>query len=126
MEQVRNRIDVRLLGNEKERFEMNMKTNLNVTKIFDHDLVVISKIKVTLKLKKFHYDYIKNKHGNTSRLLFTDIDNLMCEIETRENHQDVLSSKYKTLLVENHYKLLIIFNIDNRLKTSDLKSVNNL
>ena len=52
MEQVRNRIDVRLLGNEKERFEMNMKTNLNVTKTFDHDLVVISKIKVTLKLKK--------------------------------------------------------------------------
>ena len=68
---------------------MNMKTKLNVTKIFDHDLVVISKIKVTLKLKKFLYDYIKNKHGNTSRSLFTDINSLMCEVETRENHQDV-------------------------------------
>ena len=100
MEQVRNRNDVRLLGNEKERFEMNIKTNLNVTKIFDHDLVVISKSKVTLKLKKyhllwceFHYDYIKNKHGNKSRLLFTDIGSLMCEIETTENHQDVIKLK---------------------------------
>ena len=26
---------------------------------------------------KFHYDYIKSKYGNNSRLLFADIDNLM-------------------------------------------------
>ena len=38
----------------------------------------------------------------------------------------LLSLKHKTLFVENHYRLLILFNIDNRLKTSDLKSVNNL
>ena len=28
---------------------------------------------------EFHYDYIKNKYGNNSRLLFTDADSLMYE-----------------------------------------------
>ena len=31
---------------------------------------------------EFHYDYIKNKYGNNSRLLFTDSDSLMYEIKT--------------------------------------------
>ena len=26
---------------------------------------------------EFHYDYIKNKYGNNSRLLFKDTDSLM-------------------------------------------------
>ena len=56
-------------------------------KIFDNDLVAIRKNKVTLTLNRaayigmcilelskvlmyeFHYDYIKNKYGNNSRLL---------------------------------------------------------
>ena len=29
---------------------------------------------------EFHFDYIKNKYGNNSRLLFTDTDNLMSKI----------------------------------------------
>ena len=42
-----------------------------------------------LKLSKalmyeFHYDYIKNKYGNNSRLLFTDTDRLMYEIKTED------------------------------------------
>ena len=33
---------------------------------------------------EFHMGYIKNKHGNNSRLLFTDTDILMYEIKTKD------------------------------------------
>ena len=80
-------------------------------KIFDNDLVAIRKNKVTLTLNKpayigmcilelskvlmceFHYDYIKNKYGNNSRLLFTDTDSLMCEIKTEESYEDFSNDK---------------------------------
>ena len=42
---------------------------------------------------KFHYDYIKNKYGNKSRLLFTDTDRLMCEIKTEAVYKDFSNDK---------------------------------
>ena len=32
----------------------------------------------------FHYDYIKNKYGSNSGLLFTETDNLLHEIKTED------------------------------------------
>ena len=74
-----------------------MKAKLYVTKIFENDLV-IAKSKVNkpayvgmciLHLTKiimygFHYDYIKNKYGSNSGLLFTETDNLLHEIKTED------------------------------------------
>ena len=42
---------------------------------------------------KFHYDYIKNKRGNKSKLLFTENDNLMYEIKSVDVFEDSSSSK---------------------------------
>ena len=33
---------------------------------------------------KFHYDYIDNKYGNSSRLLFTDTDRLLYKIKIED------------------------------------------
>ena len=42
---------------------------------------------------EFHYDYIKNKYGNNSTLLFTDTDNLMYEIKTEDVYEDFSNDK---------------------------------
>ena len=80
-------------------------------KIFDNDLVAIRKNKVTLTVNKpvyirmcilelskpltyeYHYDYIKNKYDNSSRLLFTDTDSLMYEIKTEDVYEDFSNNK---------------------------------
>ena len=86
-------------------------------KIFDNDLVVIRENKVTLTLNKptyigmcilhlskvlmyeFHYDYIKNKYGNNSKLLFTDTDSLMSEIQTEDVYKILATIKKCLTLV---------------------------
>ena len=56
------------------------------------------KSKISLKLNKpayvgmcvnvlvyeFHYDYIRHKYDNKSKILFTDTDNLLHEIKTED------------------------------------------
>ena len=42
---------------------------------------------------KFHYDYIKNRCCNSSRLSFTDTDSLMYEIKTEDVSQDFSKDK---------------------------------
>ena len=42
---------------------------------------------------EFHYDYIKNKYGNNSRLLFTDTDSLMYEIKTEDVYKNFSDDK---------------------------------
>ena len=41
----------------------------------------------------FHQDYIKNKYGNTLRLLLRDTDSLMYEIETKNVYEDFSMNK---------------------------------
>ena len=95
MENLRKRIDIRLASNEKDCLKWISKPSYISQQIFDNDLVGIRKSKVTLTLIKlayvgmcvldlskvlmydFHCDYIKNKYGNNSRLVFTDFESLM-------------------------------------------------
>ena len=42
---------------------------------------------------EFHLEYIKNKYGNNSRLLFTDTDSLVYEIKTEDAYEDFNNDK---------------------------------
>ena len=98
MENLRNRIDLKLLSKKRNYLKWTSKPNYISHKIFDNELVVIRRNKLTLTLNKtvcigmcilelskvlmyeLHYDYIKNKYCNNARLLLTDSDSLMDEI----------------------------------------------
>ena len=102
MKNLRNRVDVTLANNKNDCLKWTSKPSYIVENIFDNDLVAIRKIKNTLRLSKpeynrmcilelnkvsmyeFHYDYIKSKYDNKSRLLFTDTDSFLYEIETEK------------------------------------------
>ena len=106
LENLRNRTDVRLVRNKKGYLKWASKSRYMSQKIFDNDLVAIRKSKVTLTLNKLayvkicilhlgkvlmyksHYDYIKNKYSNNSRLLFIDNDSLIYKIKTKDVYED--------------------------------------
>ena len=61
-----------------------LKTNLHEGCIHSVYILELSKV----LMYEFHYEYIKNKYGNNSRLLFTDTDSLMYEIKTEDAYED--------------------------------------
>ena len=111
MENLRNRIDVRLVSNKKDYLKWTSKPSYMSHKLLDNDLDAISKSKVTLRLNKsayigmctlelskvlmyeLYFGYIKNKYGNNWRLLFTDTDSLMYEIKTEDIYEDFSNNK---------------------------------
>ena len=48
---------------------------------------------------EFNYGYIKNKYCNKSRLLFTDIDTLLYDIETENVYDDFCKNEICLILV---------------------------
>ena len=103
MENVRNRIDVKLVSNKEDYLKWTSKPSCMSQKISDNNLVAICKNKVALKLNKpthvgmlilelskvlmceFHYDSVKT--DNNSRLLFTGTDSLIFQLKTEDAYE---------------------------------------
>ena len=66
-----------------------MTLTLNKTACIGKCILEFSKV----LMYEFHYDYIKNKYGNNSRLLVTDTDSLMDENKTEDVYKDFSNDK---------------------------------
>ena len=113
MENIRKRVDVRLVTDEKKLLKLTSKPTYVSSKIFNENLVAVHKIKETLTLNRpayvgmcildlsktlmydFHYNYIKKIYGNKAKLLFTDTDSLTYEIEAKDVYKDFFEDKDK-------------------------------
>ena len=106
MPNLKNRID-----EKKGYLKWTSKPSYISQKIFNNNLIAISKSKVTLKsnelayagmsildlskllICEFHYDYFQNKYANKSRLLFTDTESLSFQIKTEDVYEDFNKDK---------------------------------
>ena len=107
MENIRNRVDVKLVNTEEKLRKLVAKPNFKGRKIFNENLVSVHMKKTSLTMNKpvylgmcildlsktimydFHYQYIKSKYGDKAKLLFSDTDSLMYEIQTEDFYKDI-------------------------------------
>lgn len=107
MENIRNRVDIKLITSEKAANKLVSKPNYHHRTIFTENLVAVHMRKTKLLFDKpvylgmcildlsktlmydFHYNYIKHKYGERAKLLFTDTDSLAYEIETEDFYSDI-------------------------------------
>ena len=107
MENIRNRVNVKLVNAGEQFKKLASKPNYESRKIFNENLISVHMKKTSLTMNKpvylgmcildlskiimfdFHYNYIKPKYGNKAKLLFTDTDSFLYEIQTEDFYKDI-------------------------------------
>ncbi|XP_022777903.1 uncharacterized protein LOC111319374 [Stylophora pistillata] len=108
MENIRNRVDVRLVNSEDKAKKLINKVNFKHCTIFSENLGAFHMKKTQIFFNKpvylgmcildlsktlmydFHYNFIKRKYRDKAELLFTDTDSLCYEIHTSDFYKDII------------------------------------
>ena len=107
LENIRNRVGIRLISWDKVAQKLVAKPNYVSCTIFDENLIAVDMKKTKLYFNKpvylgmsildlskllmfdFHYNHIKTKYGDKAKLLFTNTDSLAYEIKTTDFYNDI-------------------------------------
>ena len=105
MENIRNRVDIKLVNDKIQTEKLRAKPNIDHCSIFSEEPVAIHMKKTRLvfdkpiylgmcildlsKILMYDFHYIKQKYGEKAKLLFTDTDSLMYEIQTEDFYMDI-------------------------------------
>ena len=111
MENLRNRVNVRLIADADKQAKLVAKPTFLNVKIINEDLTMVQMLKKKLTLSKpiytgftildisktvmyqFHYEHIVSRYGERAKLLFTDTDSLCYCIETEDLFADMLKDR---------------------------------
>ena len=106
LENIRNRVDIRLISSDKVAQKLAAKPNFDRCTIFDENFIAVHMKKTKLYFNKpvylgmrildlskslmydFHYNYITTKYGDNAKLLFINTDSLAYEIRTKDFFKD--------------------------------------
>ena len=107
MENVRHRVNIRLIADPHALQKAVSKASFRESVIINEDLVMVRGARNRVMLNKpiavgfaileisklimfkFYYEYLKPKYENRCSLLFTDTDSLCCQIYTRDLYEDM-------------------------------------
>jgi len=107
MEQVRNRVNVRLICDPNKLTKAVSRPTFRRSEIINDDLTLVCGARQRITLNKpisvgfsileiskllmytFYYDYLKPKYHDRCKLLFTDTDSFCCHIQTDNLFQDM-------------------------------------
>ena len=128
MENLQNRVDIKLCSNENEAEKLIAKPNFESRTIFAGNLVAIHMEKTKIMFNKpiyigvcildiskncmydFYYNTMKKHYNNKIRLLHTDTDSLIMEVKTNDFYEDV-KTKFITEFDTSDYPKDNIYNM---------------
>ena len=124
MENIRNRVDIKLIKNKKKAIEVTRKLNYNTWTWFSKKLVAIHMNRIKLYFNKpiyicmsildisktliydFHYNYMIPKFKNNQQLLFTDTDSLCYEDKNIDFYEEIKSDTYLKFDTSDYPKII--------------------
>ena len=107
MENIDKMVDIRLVTNKETALKLSSRPNYNSLTFFDKNLTAVHMKKTKVYYNKpvylglcildiskslmydFHYNYIKEKYKDKAKLLFTDTDSLIYDVETEDVYADI-------------------------------------
>ena len=122
MENIRNRVDVRLVNSMEKAQKLIAKPNFHAVSIFSENLIAINMKKTKQMFNKpiylgmsildlsknlmyeFHHNYIKPKYNENVKLLFTETDSLCYEIKTEDFYEDITPDVDRLFDTSNYLK----------------------
>ena len=139
MENVRNRVNVKLVTDEKSVGKLVKKANFKSVNIFDENLIAVHMEKTTVRLNKpiqigmsildlsktlmykFHYEYVKPKWGDRIELLFTDTDSLCYKLKTNDFYKDISEDTGVWFDTSGYEKDHALYSSENKKKIGNMK-----
>ena len=135
MENIRNRVNIKLVDTGEQFKKLAAKPNYESRKIFNENLVSVHMKKTSLTMNKpvylgmsildlsktlmfdFHYKYIKPKYNKQAKLLFTDTDSFLYEIQTEDFYKDIsgdVKDRFDTSDYPKKHPSLIVTGINKK------------